>query len=68
MDSGSAGAGLADAHAGVGGGTIIVFSPRPDLSSTAAAAPFCTGAGSGPTEYTSIGASQFEHLPSVPGV
>ncbi|KAB2357774.1 hypothetical protein F9B16_48285 [Actinomadura montaniterrae] len=68
MDSGSPGGGLAGAHAGVGGGTIMVFSSSPGRPSTAAAGPPCTGAGSGPTEYTSIGASQFEHLPSVPGV
>lgn len=56
---------------GMGGGTIIVRSPSASAVPVPAAGASATGADSGatgPTEYTSIGASQCEHLPSVPGV
>ncbi|MFD0540092.1 hypothetical protein ACFQY7_46225 [Actinomadura luteofluorescens] len=58
------------------GGAVIVRSP---IASAPADTPIAVPAGAasatgdasgraGPTEYTSIGASQCEHLPSVPGV
>lgn len=67
--SGATGGCAFEAQDGVGGGAIIVRSPN--ASAGPAVEVSARGADSGttgPTEYTSIGASQCEHFPSVPGV